>query len=412
MIKKVTILPVLVSILVLVIMFACSGTQGEIKIGAVLPLSGSMENYGELIRNGMNLAAREINEAGGVDGDLLKIVYKDSQGKPEVATEVVYDLINIEKTPIIIGGVSSSVTLALAPICQNNKVVLLSPASSSPKLSGIKDYFFRIYPSDTLEGYTMARTVLNYQEKNGKEYFKSCVVVSSKTDYAGGVKGEFVREFRRKGKTNAVINYDSENPQFDKVVKHVMSAFPKDQGAIFISGYYTDIAQFLIELRKHRNFDPQSYKIFASASVYTPKFKKLAAEFFVPKGPEERYGLVFPVISNISPDSPDEAVANFARRYNTRYGGYPESYAAHGYDAIKLIAEVMERRGVIPQDIVFGLSITKDWSGVSGTISFDAQHDVSKYPVMYGYDGKDVFIFDPDYKNLRKKYYEVVVWEE
>ncbi|MBN2134454.1 MAG: ABC transporter substrate-binding protein, partial [Acidobacteria bacterium] len=342
-----------------------------------------------------------------------KAVYKDSEGKPEVATKVMYDLINKDKVSIVIGGVSSSVSLAIAPIADNEKVILLSPASSSPKLSGIGQYFFRIYPSDKLEGYTMANSILKYQKKGADEYFKNVVVVSALTDYAEGIRVEFINEFRRRGgDTDAVITYDPANPEFDKVIDRVKTALKKRDyaGAIFVAGYYTDIADFLIALKKASFFDPQVIKVFATSSVYTPKFESRAASYFVTTT-EGKYGLVFPVICHITPNSPDEAIAVFAKNYHAKFGAYPESYAAHGFDAVKLIATVVERRGIQPQDVQFGLSIMKDWPGVSGRVTFDDKHDVSKYPVLYGYDGKEMLRFDPEYKRDKKTYYEVVDWK-
>lgn len=403
----------LVALLFLGLFFGCSGKRGEVKIGALLPLTGDIKNYGELVKNGMDFAVEEINNGDGVDGDNLKIVYADSQGTPEAATKAVIDLINKEKVPIIIGGVSSSVSLAVAPICETNKVVLLSPASSSPKLTGIGEYFFRIYPSDTLEGYTMANRIINYEFKKGVQYYSKVVVVASKTDYAEGVKIEFVKEYRRrKGETLEVINYDPANPQWDDVINHVRAAARKEEAfAIYIAGYYTDTAEFLVALRKAPWFDPQAIKVFASAGAYTPDFKVKAAPYFVPKGELNKYGLVFPLICNIRPDSPEPMIANFAKNFYAKYKTYPDSYAAHGYDAVKLISEVLARRGTMPRDIQYGISMTKDWPGASGMITFDENHDVAKYPIVYAYDGKELFLFDPDYMTNRKEYYEVEVWK-
>jgi len=401
-----------VAMLFLGLFFGCSGKRGEIKIGALLPLTGDIKDYGELVKNGMDFAVEEINNGDGVDGDNLKIVYADSQGTPEAATKVVFDLINKEKVPVIIGGVASSVSLAVAPICENNKVVLLSPASSSPKLTAISEYFFRIYPSDTLEGYTMANRIINYEFKNGKQYFDKVVVVASKTDYAEGVKIEFVKEYRRrKGVTLDVINYEPKNPEFDQVVKRVFASMKREDAvAIFIAGYYSDTAEFLLELRKAKRFDPQAMKVFASAGAYTPEFRTKAAPYFIPNG-LNKYSLVFPLICNIKPDSPEPLISSFAKKFYAKYNTYPDSYAAHGYDAVKLVADVIARRGTMPRDIQYGISMTKDWQGVSGVITFDENHDVAKYPIMYAYDGKDIFLFDPDYMTLRKDYYEVEVWK-
>jgi branched-chain amino acid transport system substrate-binding protein len=256
----------------------------------------------------------------------------------------------------------------------------------------------------------MANRIINYQTYRGQTFFADCVVVAAKTDYAEGVKIEFVKEFRRrKGNTKAVINFDSDNPDFPSITREVVKIAKGDALAVFVAGYYQDIANFLLALKKQRGFDPQAVKIFACHAANTPEFKRMAAEYFISDGPN-KYGLVFPVIASITPDSPDEEIASFARRFYNRFGNYPENFAAHGYDTVKLVADVMDKRGALPRDIQFGMSIVKNWPGIAGKITFDDAHDVSKYPVIYGYDGKHMYIFEPDYKEKAEGYYRVEVW--
>ena len=115
-----------------------------------------MAPYGHQVTRGLDLALEEINAEGGFKGGPIQLIYRDDATSPEKGREAVLDLINNEGVEIIIGAVSSPVTLEIAPICEKKEVVLLSPTSSAPRISEAGEYIFRNYPSDILEGTAMA----------------------------------------------------------------------------------------------------------------------------------------------------------------------------------------------------------------------------------------------------------------
>ena len=127
-----------------------------VKIGAILPLTGDAAKYGESAKEGIELAIKEINAEGGVKGHKIEIIYEDSQGLPTTGVSAFQKLITSNRVPAVIGGLFSSVTLAIAPIANREHVVVLSPTSSAPAITKAGDYIFRNCASDIFEGKIMA----------------------------------------------------------------------------------------------------------------------------------------------------------------------------------------------------------------------------------------------------------------
>ncbi|MCK4458341.1 MAG: ABC transporter substrate-binding protein [Methanosarcinales archaeon] len=132
----------------------------EIRIGAILPLTGEAAEYGEDAKLGIDLAVEEINAAGGINGKRIQVVYEDSQATPSQGVSAIQKLTTVDKVPVIIGAMASSVTLAIAPIAEENKVVLLSPASSAPQITEAGDYIFRTEFSDAYGGKAQAELTM------------------------------------------------------------------------------------------------------------------------------------------------------------------------------------------------------------------------------------------------------------
>src|SRR5687768_5964652 len=109
---------------------ACKQEAKVYRVGAVLPLNGSAESYGRSVQNGLMLALEEINKAGGVKGKQLDILTEDDGSDEKKAVEKANSLISSSNVPVIIGGVTSNLALAIEPVCEEKKVVLLSPTAS------------------------------------------------------------------------------------------------------------------------------------------------------------------------------------------------------------------------------------------------------------------------------------------
>jgi Periplasmic binding protein len=160
-------------------------SQDILKIGLVSPQSGANARYGAFANKGANLAAKEINAAGGVLGKKIELVAGDSQCVPAEGVAATQRLITFDKAPIIIGDVCSSVTLAMQPLAEEAKVLLVNAASSNPDITykaGVGGYkwTFRNYPTDEVR----AAVVLDHSVKN--KGFKKFAVLSVDSDYGRG----------------------------------------------------------------------------------------------------------------------------------------------------------------------------------------------------------------------------------
>lgn len=164
---------------------ASAQAQDAFKIGLVSPLSGANARYGAFANKGANLAAKEINAAGGVMGKKLEFVSGDSQCVPAEGVSATKRMITFDKLPIIIGDICSSVTLAMQPLAEEASVLLVNAASSNPAITykagvgGFK-WTFRNYPTD--EG--RAAIVLEHAVKN--RGLKNFAVLSVDSDYGRG----------------------------------------------------------------------------------------------------------------------------------------------------------------------------------------------------------------------------------
>lgn len=137
-------------------------SSSPLIVGSLLPQTGSLAFLGPPEIAGVDLAVKEINEAGGVLGSDVEVIHADSSDadNAEVATQSVTDLIS-QDVAVIIGAASSSVTLNVVDDITGAEIVQISPANTSTKLSGYSDFYFRTAPSDLVQGSALGNLVVN-----------------------------------------------------------------------------------------------------------------------------------------------------------------------------------------------------------------------------------------------------------
>ena len=335
-----------------------------VEIGALVPMSGEQSSYGRVIRQGIETAAAEINEGGGIQGKKIDILFRDTHGEKERGKAVARELVDIG-VPVIIGAVVSRVTLSIAPIIDENGVILLSPASSSPTLSGISKYFFRNYPSDVLEGEFTAEYV---RDMLG---LKSIVILALDDVYSRGLTKVFATRFQDEGdRIVETIFYDRQTNFLE--LNERLSELSYD--GIYLAGYPHDMAQVLKAIS-----DRQDKRPVVSVGAFN-------STVILQEAGEAAEGVIFPQ-PPFDPESSTEEVRRFVRRFRAMFDETPDVFAAHGYDALHLIARAIDRHGRYPDDIVLGLRSASGYRGVSGVTSFDGRGDVLKTPEMYEVKG-------------------------
>ncbi len=166
----------------------------EILIGEYGSLTGGIATFGISTKNGSTMAFDEINGAGGVLGKKFKLLVEDDQSKPEEAGTVVTKLINQNHVVAILGQVASSHSLAAAPICQANKIPMVSPSSTNPRVTQVGDYIFRVCFIDPFQGAVMAKFAANTLKAK-----KVAILVDVRSDYSVGLQTFFREQFKQLG---------------------------------------------------------------------------------------------------------------------------------------------------------------------------------------------------------------------
>ena len=340
-----------------------AGCSKEVKVGAVISESGAVASYGEKVKKGLDLALDEINAAGGFRGGHLHVIYKDDATNSSIGRRVTDELIQDEDVPVIIGAISSPVTLSIAEICEEQQVVLLSPTSSAPSISDAGDFIFRNWPSDFDEGNSMAR----FAKDLGLE---RVVVFALNSAYGEGLRDIFTQQYSGKyRKVVKAFSFDeSEATNFKAMVAEVKEL---DPDGIYIATYVTSQAEIL------RQLDAAGIEAvrMGSSAVVPQELVELAGE--------TAEDLVFSqTIFDVNSTEP--VVAEFVRAYRDKYNEDPDIYSAHGYDALFLLREAMEKGGSAhPRDIKLGLISIQDYMGAAGRTAFNDQGDVIRYPRMF-----------------------------
>ncbi len=375
--KKYRLFLVILSVLLVVVLAAgCGGNAGApggssggaqgdtIKIGFMGALTGNEASYGIETLKGMKMAAEDLNKAGGVLGKKIEIVESDHGSKQTEAASVVQKMISKDRVVAIVGDPTTGKTKLAAPICQQNKVVLLSAGAVGPGVVEFGDYIFR----DTLLDAVAAPAVTKYLV-NELGWKKVAIVTSTNNDYSVGLTKIFEEALAA---NNAQI-VDRESIQdgdqdFSAQVTRIKQAKP--DGIIF-TGYYTEGGLFMKEVRK-QGLD---LKMAGGDGLLSPVLWKLG-------GDAVEGSMVYTGFA-ADPENAAPQTKEFIKKYQAANDNkLPDMFSAQGYDAVMLLAKAMkEANSTDPSKFKDALAKTKDYPGVSGTLTFLPNREPVKSPV-------------------------------
>jgi len=349
------------------------GGGNEIVIGEYGSLTGTTATFGQSTDNGIKMAFDEINTAGGVLGKKLKVLVEDDQSKPEEATTAVTKLINQNHVVAMLGEVSSSRSLAAAPVCQANAVPMVSPSSTNPRVTQIGDYIFRVCFIDPFQGAVMAKFAANTLKVK-----KVAILVDVRNDYSVGLQTFFRENFRQLGgQIVAEQSYSEGDSDFHAQLTQIKAVNPE---AIYVPGYYTEVGTIARQARELGLAVP----LLGGDGWDSPKLWEIGGT-----------ALNGCYLSNhYSVDDPSPLVQKFVGDYKTRYKAAPDALAALGYDAAKILADAMSRAGSTEgAKVRDALAATKDFAGVTGRITINKDRNAIKPAVVLKVEnGKFVFV--------------------
>jgi branched-chain amino acid transport system substrate-binding protein len=352
-----------VVVAIVVVIFAVNGSKSkddskEIKIGAILPLTGDAGSYGTALKKGMDIALEDVNAHGGINGKKLVIVVEDSQADAGKAVSAFNKLRAADGVPMVLGDMFSAGTLAIAPIAERSKIVLLSPTASSIDLTKAGDYIFRIYPSDTYDGTFLAQYVRN------KLKAETASVVFMQAASITAVVQVFQEGFERAG--GKVLRLEAYKEGESDFRGQLIKAKETNPDIIFIPGYLKEMANLL---RQAKELGIKAHFISIS-TFFDPKILELTG------GAAEGVQFSAPAFD---PKSAVPEMQTFVQAFRKKNNQEPDILAGYGYDVVNIAAQALRTADTIsPDAIKKALYAIRDYPGLTGKTTFDSDGDVTK----------------------------------
>ena len=343
----------------------------DIPVGEYASLTGSEATFGINSDNGVQLAAEEINKAGGVLGRKIRLVVEDDQSKPGQPSAAVKKLIDSDKVVAVIGEIASSRSLEAGPICQSAKIPMVSPGSTNPTVTQTGDYIFRVCFIDPFQGTVMAKFALDTLKAK-----KVAILSDVTSDYSKGLSQYFTEYYKAHG-GQIVIERSYSGGGKDKDFRAQLTAIKSAQpDAIFVPGYYTEAGL----IGKQARILGLKVPLLGGDGWDSPKLAEIA-------GPSLD-GSYFS--THFSPADKSPKVQDFVTKYQGKFKAMPDGMAPLGYDAMMILADAMQRAGTTDGDKVReALASVKNYAAVTGNITIDEKRNATKSAVVLEVQGKD-----------------------
>jgi branched-chain amino acid transport system substrate-binding protein len=312
-------------------------------------MTGGQASFGQAADSGIRLAIDETNAAGGIKGRTIHVITEDDQSKPEEAVTAVTKLIASGHVVAMLGEAASSNSLAAAPVCQANKIPMITPISTNPEVTKKGDYIFRICFIDPYQGEALARYIHDQLHLS-----RAAILIDVKSDYSTGLSQFFERTFTELGgKIVSKMCYSSGDFDFRPGLTAIRAARPD---IIFLPGYYTEVGQIISQAR-----DLGIQQPFAGGDGWeSPKLFEI--------GGKALNGCFYS--NHYYVHDPSPAVQGFVSKYQKKYGTPPDAFAALAYDAAKVLTAAMARAQRLDgPSIRDEIARTKGVAGVTGTIT-------------------------------------------
>ncbi|WP_461204296.1 ABC transporter substrate-binding protein [Clostridium sp. DL1XJH146] len=365
---KKKILALVLSLTVMGSLFAGCGNSSntadseEIKIGAVLPLTGDVATFGESCQNALELLAEETNANGGVLGKNITFVYEDDENKPTSSASAAQKLINNDGVVALVGSVASKCSLSIGPIATEAGIPMITPTSTNPAvtLDG-GEYVFRACFIDPFQGTVLAKFA-------GEELAatKAAVLYDVANDYSVGLAEFFMKSFEEAGgEIVSEQTYNTGDTDFNAQLTNIKTTEPD---VLLLPDYYNTVG---LIAKQARSLGIEA--TFLGGDGWD------SPDLFAVGGADVD-GSYFS--NHYSPEDDSTEVVEFIESYSAKYDATPDALGALAYDAGKILLEAIEAAGSTDGAAIKDALVATDITVVSGHVVYDENRDPVKGAVI------------------------------
>ena len=358
------------SLLAGLVLLAADPAGGEVRVGAITPLSGALSTYGVSGVQGARLALEEINRERKIPGGPLVLIDEDDASKQGESATIARKLIFSDHVVAILGGLTSSETLEAAPIAQSAQIPLLSPTATNLAVTQVGDFVFRTCFTDPFIGLLMSKFAAEHLHAK-----TAVILVDVKQDYSIGVADGIDQSFTQSGgKILDRISFSSGDLDYRAQLTAARARHPD---VLFLPAYYTEAGLILREARQLGIQSP-----FIGADGWdSPVLLQVAGT--------AANGCYY--ANHFSADDPNPAVQEFVKKYKAAYGATPDALAALWYDGMRLLADAIVRAGSTESALLrSAIANTTGFEGITGKISLDPQRNASKPGVIIAIENQQL----------------------
>ena len=336
--------------LALFLFAGCERGIGTYTVGAAGPWQ---ESYGIMTHRGIDLAVEEINRAGGIHGVPLRVIARDDKADGKRATAIAQEFVRNDQVLAVIGHVTSGAMMAAARV-YDGEVTAVATSASSPDLTGVSSWVFRVIPSDSLNGAALGRFASQVGGVDPR--MKQAAVLYENDSYGRGLADAFRRNFR-----GTIISFDPITENLSRAEPFVSYYKIRQPGIVFVASRDQTALTILREAKRQ-----QLDAIFLGGDGW----QSIVAD---PTASEGAY-----VGTSFSAEDTSPAVRRFVQSFSKRYDVTPDAFAALGYDATMLVARALSQRGASRagvRDYIASLDGEHSFEGIGGSLHFSRGGD-------------------------------------
>jgi branched-chain amino acid transport system substrate-binding protein len=328
-----------------------------IQVGTILPLTGGAASLGKASLNGMQLAIDEFNNRAAAGRLRVTLAIEDDRAEPATGVSAFQKLLATQHIRLVLGPLTSGVTLAVAPLAERNRVVILSPGASAPPITSAGAYVFRNELSEAYGARSQAELA------SSRLNFKSVALLYVNNEYGVGTVRVFRERFEQLGgRIVADEAFNTGATDFRTALTKIKTTKPD---AIFVV-FQDDIV----------NIVQQRAELGLEMPIYTTPVFEDAAN--LKKLGSLAEGILYTYYGSFDPDANSGVTADFVKAYQTRFGEPPTYYAALGYDAGGIMVAALRDAQYDQTKVKDSLYKVQKYQGVTGETSFDQNGDVMK----------------------------------